>query len=271
MNRGFYWTIIICFAVIFLCMCMSLAMTAKAYDGEPIRTNRQEALHEAAELLRSYGFTDDSEPIRALSAAWWEEDEALNIIAKTISYEADPAYCEWEHSVAVGVVVLNRVKSEYFPNTVKDVVAAPGQYLPAYTWGFDNVPRRCYEAAAAAMNGEHDIPEDCFWQAQFPQGREVWKKFKVDTGYFASTTYICRGGCVTDSSKENPCFKCEDRRVGCHIDCERRAEWLDDHLKRKREENAIKAADGLISNYVALERDKSKRKRGSKRRLRKDK
>ena len=169
------------------------AIPARAYDGERITTAKQDALHEAAELLRAAGFSDDSEPIRALSAAWWQEQENLDILAKVIAHEADPRYCEWEHSVAVGVVVLNRVKSPYFPDTVKEVVAAPGQYLLNYCYGFDQTPRKAYEAAKAALDGDHDVPEDCYWQDCHVQGVSIWKSFVCDTGWFHSVTYICRG------------------------------------------------------------------------------
>ena len=179
--------------MIFIALCVLMATPAAAYEGERITTARQDALHQAADILRAAGYAEDSTEIRTLSAAWWQQEEDLNILAKTIQYEANPQYCGWEHSVAVGVVVLNRVASPYFPDTVREVVAAPGQYLPAYTWGFDGISRLSYEAAKAAMDGDHDVPADAYWQAEFPQGKEVWKTFRVDTGYYASTTYICRG------------------------------------------------------------------------------
>ena len=185
--------LIICMVVLFIVLCIIMATSARAYEGTPIRTAKQEALHQAADILRAAGYTDDSAEIKALSAAWWQQQEDLNILAKVIWKEANAEYCQWEHSVAVGAVILNRVASPYFADTVREVVAAPGQYLPSYTYGFDGIPRICYEAAKAAMDGDHDVPSDCYWQAEFPQGREVWKTFRVDTGYYASTTYICRG------------------------------------------------------------------------------
>lgn len=182
---------IIC--IVFIAFCVLLATPANAYEGEPIRTARQDALHEAADALRAVGYTDESEPIRALSEAWWAEQEDLDIVAKVIANEADPRYCEWEHSVAVGVVVLNRVRSSYFPDSVREVVAAPGQYLEAYTHDFSDTPRLCYEVAKAAMDGDHDVPSDCYWQDTSIQGTSIWKAFICDTGWFRSTTYICRG------------------------------------------------------------------------------
>ena len=183
---------ILCMIFIVLCVLMATPVGAD-YDGARVTTARQDALHQAADILRAAGYAEDSTEIRTLSAAWWQQEEDLNIIAKTIQYEANPRYCGWEHSVAVGVVVLNRVASPYFPATVREVVAAPGQYLQAYTWGFENISRLSYEAAKAAMDGDHDVPSDCYWQDTHIQGTSIWKAFVCDTGYFRSTTYICRG------------------------------------------------------------------------------
>lgn len=184
---------IICVILILIALVVMMATNARAYDGARITTKRQDALHEAAEILRAAGLGDDDPAIRALSAEWWAEQEALDIVAKVIYNEADPAWCEWEHSVAVGVVVLNRVRSPYFPNSVREVVEAPGQYLPSYCFGFDQTPRKAYEAAKAALDGDHDVPEDCYWQDNKIQGTAVWKAFVCDTGWFRSVTYICRG------------------------------------------------------------------------------
>ena len=179
--------------MIFIALCILMATPASAYDGTRVTTARQDALHQAADMLRWEGYAEDSPEIKALSAAWWEEQEALDIIAKVVAHEADPAWCEWEHSVAVAVVVLNRVNSPYFPDTVREVVAAPGQYLESYTHDFSETPRLCYEVAKAAMDREHDVPSDCYWQDTHVQGTSIWKAFTLDTGWFRSTTYICRG------------------------------------------------------------------------------
>lgn len=180
-------------AVVLIIFCVILATPAHAYDGERITTARQESLHEAADILRSCGYADDSDVIKAIQAEWRAEQEKLDIIAKVIDHEAPPEWCEWEHSVAVGAVVLNRVASPLFPDSVREVVAAPGQYLRSYTYGFDDTSRIAYEAAAAALDGAHDVPEDCYWQDTHVQGAAIWRAFTVDTGWYRSTTYICRG------------------------------------------------------------------------------
>lgn len=182
---------VVCIIIIILCVLM--ATPANAYDGERITTARQEALHEAAEILRAAGYADDSAVLTAIKAEWWAQEEALHIIAKTIQNEADPEWCAWEHSVAVGAVILNRVNSPYFPDTVKEVVAQPGQYLESYTRDFDGITQKSYEAAKAALDGDHDVPPDAYWQDNKVQGAYIWKSFLLDTGWFRSKTYICCG------------------------------------------------------------------------------
>lgn len=182
----------ICMVLLLILLCIILATPVRAAE-EAVRTNKQIALHEAADILRVAGYSDDSEVIKALQAAWWQEQEDLSIVATVIYNEADPKWCEWEHSVAVGAVVCNRVKSPYFPNTVKEVVAAPGQYLQRYTYDFSHTSRLAYLAAKDAMDGNHDVPEDAFWQDNTIQGTRIWKSFICDTGWFWSKTYICCG------------------------------------------------------------------------------
>lgn len=182
---------LLCF--VFISLCVLLATPAAAYEGPRITTARQDELHRIADGLRRTGVPEDDPALLALSAEWWAEEEALNILAKVVAHEADPQWCEWEHSVAVAVVVLNRVASPYFPGTVREVVAAPGQYLEAYTRNFSETPRLCYEVAKAAMDGDHEVPSDCYWQDTSIQGTAIWKAFVCDTGWFRSTTYICRG------------------------------------------------------------------------------
>ena len=76
-------------------------------------------------------------------------------------------YCEagnqpYEGMVAVGAVVMNRVKSGAYPNTIHSVIYASGQFTPAMTGKVakayeGNVPELCLQAAQAAINGETTV------------------------------------------------------------------------------------------------------------------
>jgi len=76
-------------------------------------------------------------------------------------------YCEagietYNGKLAVGAVVMNRVRSAAYPNTVSSVIFASGQFTPAMNgkvakvYGGD-IPESCWEAARAAINGETNV------------------------------------------------------------------------------------------------------------------
>jgi len=182
--------IIVILAVFLLAIIALLVMPAAAYDGEPVTTARQDALHAQADALRVLGYADDSPEILELSDAWWTEQETLDIVARVVMGEAGG--CPWMHQIAVAAVVVNRINTDLFPNTAREVVAQPGQYTKIYLRGFDQTSRQCYEAAKKALDGESGVPEDVIWQAEFRQGKEVWWISEVDTGWYRSTTYFCR-------------------------------------------------------------------------------
>lgn len=179
---------VICMAVLLVMLLVILLTPAKAYDGEPVRTARQEELHLRAEEMRDAGISEDQ--IAPLSAEWWEEKETLDIVARVVQGEAGA--CPWMHQVAVAAVVVNRIHSPLFPDTAREVVAQPYQYTTLYLYGFEKTSRQCYEAAKKALDGESGVPEDVIWQAEFRQGKEVWWQSDVDTGWWRSTTYFCR-------------------------------------------------------------------------------
>ena len=183
-----------------------LAIPALAIDQEPIRTNNQIAYHEIANYARSLGYTEDSEIIQTLQRLWWQEQQKLDILAKVIDKEA--GVCPWLHRITVGQVVMNRVASPHFPNTVYDVVNqtsiwydADGtkheiwQYSPYYCFGFQETSRQSYEDAKFVLDGnalDLYVPGDIIWQAEFPQGKETWWISHINTEYYSSTTYFCR-------------------------------------------------------------------------------
>lgn len=94
-----------------------------------------------------------AEPRQSATAYPWVEGEDLQLLAQIIWLEArgEP----FEGQVAVGAVVLNRVRSPHFPGTVAGVLAQPGQF----GFGFEAIRRTrpnrtAYEAARRALLGE---------------------------------------------------------------------------------------------------------------------
>lgn len=65
--------------------------------------------------------------------------------------------------LAVGAVVMNRVRSGAYPNTIYGVIYSSGQFTPAMSgkvarvYNNNNIPESCYQAAQAAINGETNV------------------------------------------------------------------------------------------------------------------
>lgn len=70
----------------------------------------------------------------------------------------------YEGQVAVGAVVMNRVRSGAYPNTISGVIYASGQFTPAMTGKLNRVyegtiKESCYQAAEEAIGGYTNVGE----------------------------------------------------------------------------------------------------------------
>lgn len=88
---------------------------------------------------------------------------------------ANIIYCEagnqsFEGQLAVGAVVMNRVKSEVFPDTIVGVIYQKNQFSPvnsgrlALALANDSATETCYRAADAAMAGQNNIGNCLFFR-----------------------------------------------------------------------------------------------------------
>lgn len=93
---------------------------------------------------------------------------------------------EWKRDVAQ--VVLNRVASSEFPDTIYTVLTQPGQYSGASTLLRQTPTRECVLAALDALEGRGDMPTSVVFQANFTQGSGVHRSYYLpEYGY----TYFC--------------------------------------------------------------------------------
>lgn len=118
-----------------------------------------------------------------------EPSTDLYVLSHIINAEAGDDNCTHEHRIAVGSVVLNRVKSEEFPDTIEGVVFQAGQYSPTWDGRYELEPSEdSIEVAEMLLAEGSQLPEDCVFQAEFIQGSSVYQTFSTIYG----TTYICR-------------------------------------------------------------------------------
>lgn len=90
------------------------------------------------------------------------DDDTEKLLAALIQCEAvgEP----YEGKLAVGAVVMNRVRSAAYPDTVIDVIFASGQFSPVKSGSLSRVynagPRDdCYQAAREALDGYTNVGE----------------------------------------------------------------------------------------------------------------
>lgn len=118
-------------------------------------------------------------------------EEDVLLLAKIISMEAGSDWLPDEWKMSVGEVVLNRVASSEFPNTLSEVIFQPGQYANVRTEKFANlVPNeKCVEIARRLLGGERYLNDpSVVFQAEFVQGSGVHTVF-TDSVY--GSTYFC--------------------------------------------------------------------------------
>lgn len=80
--------------------------------------------------------------------------------------------------VAVGAVVVNRVNSGSFPNSISGVIYQSGQFTPVATGTFQSVLARgarsdCYAAAQAALGGESPVGGCLYFNSGYGSGIQI--------------------------------------------------------------------------------------------------
>lgn len=122
-------------------------------------------------------------------------DEDLEVLALIIYQEAGSDSCSDETRLMVGNVVLNRVASPRYPDTIKEVALQRSQYGRLHWTGLvwparaskeveAHAVQRAYDCAEELLNGIRVLPEDVIFQSEFVQGTEVVA--------YQDGTYFCR-------------------------------------------------------------------------------
>ncbi len=104
------------------------------------------------------GIASSAVPVQAATKA---DDSKIELLAALIFCEAGGE--SYEGQLAVGAVVVNRMNSKSYPNTLKGVIYQRGQFGPASSGilakriGSRIVTDSCYEAAEEALNGVSNV------------------------------------------------------------------------------------------------------------------
>lgn len=103
-------------------------------------------------------------------AAGYYDPQALDLIARIINSEAGGMSLEGK--VSVGNVIMNRVNSAEFPNTVYGVIYQPNQFTVVYTNRFNATPsEQSVTAAKMVLDGVNYVPGAVFYNVS---GLNTW-------------------------------------------------------------------------------------------------
>ena len=113
----------------------------------------------------------------------------LYLLARVIDAMAGSDWLTDDFRMCVGEVVLNRVASPEFPNTIRDVVYQRGQYAVVNTAHFAALtPRReCVDCALRLLQGERHMVAAVVYQADYLQG----ELFTMFPDRQLGSTYFC--------------------------------------------------------------------------------
>lgn len=200
-ERKLYWMLVIkillvILALIWISVLIPMCLADAAYEPN----DQKERAHEIAEMARSLGLPESDPIIVRAKELWHEADEEFQYdrdLIATVIYNEAWGGCTDRHKELVGAVVLNRVNSSLFPDTVYDVIAQPGQYHIGYVTpnhlyynrarANEDIWKQCQALAAKALRGEVECDPNVVFQANFKQGKGVYEV--CYTSY--SVSYFC--------------------------------------------------------------------------------
>lgn len=127
---------------------------------------------------------------------WWTQEEE-DLLVQVVHFEMGSDSAPDEAQQLVAAVIINRMRMKHpsFPDTIKDVIYAPGAYNCANLLGTGNPTERCRENVLKVLNEEVTFPDDVVWQSSVPQcaWNTTVKIYKVfDTQPYK--TYFCHYG-----------------------------------------------------------------------------
>ena len=117
-------------------------------------------------------------------------EEELDLLARVIYAEVGCTWIpDWVQRM-VGSVVLNRVESPYYPDTIYDVIYQPGQYAPTWDGSIHKTPdARTIENARYVLENGSVCPSNVVGQNSIVTGSGVYTSYH--DSILGTTVYFC--------------------------------------------------------------------------------
>ena len=132
------------------------------------------------EYIEHFAEVEEEAIIGEIEIVTYTEEE-LELLA--IFAEAGSNWCSDKMQQYTGSVVLNRMASPLFPNTMREVVYQRGQYSCARSGGINKIPNeRAYNCARFLLENGSVLPSNVVFQSQHRQGDGLYEQ--VQNMYF---------------------------------------------------------------------------------------
>lgn len=151
------------------------ALSMAEYE-EQLRKEEERQKEEKAKQAQAAKNTANPDTAKTASAAASVGGGELDILAAIIECEAGGE--SHTGKVAVGAVVMNRVASGKFPNSISAVVQQRGQFSPVASGKFSSVLARgarqdCYQAAREAIGGSNPVGNALYFNSGKGKGQQI--------------------------------------------------------------------------------------------------
>ena len=114
----------------------------------------------------------------------------LDLLAHIIYAEAGSSWIPDRIQLLVGSVVLNRVESNRFPNTIKEVIYQPGQYAPTWDGSIYKTPdARTIKNAKYLLENGSICPKNVTGQSSMVSGSGIYTTYY--DAILNTTVYFC--------------------------------------------------------------------------------
>lgn len=160
--------------------------SAKTVSNEPVQTDKDNKVKDIVqEAIRARMMTEGVSTIEEdISNVIEVESEKKYLLARLVYAEAGSE--SDEHQQAVASVVLNRMNSDKFPDSIDEVIYQrnPLQYACIEDGNIDKIPdERAIKNAYYIWDNGSILPDNVLYQAEFKQGSGVYKQI--------GNTYFC--------------------------------------------------------------------------------
>ena len=153
---------------------------------EPETELTTEALTETTDVADE-STEETTEPVVSTEPEKTYTDDDLFYLAAAVCREAGGE--SEEIQLLVANVVINRVNSSIYPDTIYGVLTDYRQYGMMWkygvsfpSWADQDTIDHCYDVARRILEGERVCPDNVLFQAEFEQGSGIYKQF--DGFYF---------------------------------------------------------------------------------------